>query len=221
MENELTYEMLEINKYYKISGRNKNHALKDFSYTFTPGVYGLVGSNGAGKSTLMNIITGYIKMDSGKILINGKEVNPLSKEYKKIIGYMPQQQLLYENMTCEQFLYYMGTLKGLKKKELAEQVQWTLGEVNLLEKKREITESLSGGMKQRLLFAQAIVGDSKFLLLDEPTAGVDPEERNNLKALINNCAKDKIVLLSTHIFEDLEGITKEIIHLSEGRIIFH
>lgn len=208
-----------INKYYpNPRAKNANHALKDVSFTLTEGIYGLVGANGAGKSTLIQILTGNLQADSGKIYVNDQEISTKDKTYKALIGYMPQQQWVYENMTCEQFMNYMAGLKDIHKRDRRAQTEGLLGEVHLLEKRHDKISTLSGGMKQRLLLAQAMLGQPSLLILDEPTAGVDPEERENISELVKKCSEGRIVLFSTHILSDLEKISKETIHLEKGEV---
>ncbi len=217
---DVTLELKDINKYYpNPKAKNANHALQDISFTLTEGIYGLVGANGAGKSTLIQILTGNLQADSGEIYVNGQRISTKDKSYKSLIGYMPQQQWIYENMTCEQFINYMAGLKGINKRDRRVQTESLLGEVHLLEKRYDKISTLSGGMKQRLLLAQAMLGQPSLLILDEPTAGVDPEERENISGLVKKCSEGRIVLFSTHILTDLEKISKETIRLEKGRII--
>ena len=219
-ENKITLTLKKINKYYP-SPKSKHavHALSDIDLEFVPGWYGITGNNGAGKSTLFQILTGYLKPDSGQILINGSVVNTRSKDYKKMLGYMPQQQMLYESMTCLQFMNYIGSLKGLKGKGIKEQVELFLKKTHLQEKKNVRISALSGGMKQRLLFAQSCLGYPDLILLDEPTAGVDPNERENIQNIIKELCEGRIVIMSTHILSDIEKLVKKEIHLSEGIVV--
>lgn len=206
-----------IEKWYPYpKAKNAVHALKDVNVTFTEGIYGLTGKNGAGKTTLMNILTGFLQPSSGSIRYNGEKVSTRSKSYKSLLGYMPQQQVVYTSMTCLQFMNYMAVMKGLDKYLVKEQVAFLLEHVHLWEKRYRRISELSGGMKQRLLFAQACLGSPTLLLLDEPTAGVDPEERENLQHLILEHSKGKIVIMSTHILSDIETIAKTEIKLEQG-----
>lgn len=213
---------LELKSVYKSfpneHSKNAVHALVDINLQFTNGIYGITGKNGAGKSTLMQIITGYAKADRGSILWNGTEMNPRSKQYKSLLGYMPQQQAVYETMNCQQFMNYFASLKGINGKTRQEQVEKLLERVHLAEKRYAKIETLSGGMKQRLLFAQACLGNPAILLLDEPTAGVDPEERKNLQQMVSEASDGKIVIMSTHIMSDIEEIAKQEIRLEKGRV---
>lgn len=215
-----TITLENIDKWYhNPKSKYAVHALKGINLELTEGIYGLVGRNGAGKSTMIQILVGNLRQTSGRILVNGEEVKTESREYKQLIGYMPQQQWIYEGMTCIQFLNYMYTLKGISKKERKSCVEEQLNQVHLWEKRNNKISSLSGGMKQRLLFAQAIGGNPILLVLDEPTAGVDPQERETLQELIRNNSKERIVLLSTHILTDIEGLAKETIKLEEGKLV--
>ena len=209
----------------KLEGIQKSYqkkhvcAVKDFSMCFMPGVYGLLGPNGAGKSTLMNIITDNLKADKGTITWNGTPVQKLGADYRSVLGYMPQQQNLYDDFTGEQFLWYMSSLKGLKKKAAREKIEELLVVVNLVDERYKKIKSYSGGMKQRLLIAQALLNDPQILIMDEPTAGLDPKERVRIRNFISSISKDRIVLLATHIVSDVENIAKEIILMQKGEII--
>ena len=197
----------------KITGKC---ALNDVSFTVTEGIYGLMGANGAGKSTLMNILVGNLMPTSGKLYLDGVETEQLGGTFRAHIGYMPQQQWVYEDMTCVQFLEYIGALKGMKKKELKENVEKVLDFVNMTEHAGKRAGALSGGMRQRLLLAQAILGDPEILILDEPTAGVDPNERIRIRNLISQISFNKIVLIATHVVSDIEFIANRFLLLKEG-----
>lgn len=213
-------QVLEISELTKRYGDNT--ALKGFNYTFTAGVYGLLGPNGAGKSTLMNIITDNIKPTSGQVLLDGKpttESAKTAKEFRAGLGFMPQQQGLYPDFTLERFLYYMSALKGLNKKTAGEQIKKIVKSVNLdgCEKKR--LGGFSGGMRQRAMIAQTLLGDPKIIILDEPTAGLDPKERIRIRNLISEIAFEKIVIIATHVVSDIEFIAKEVLLLKKGELI--
>lgn len=208
-----------INKWYPNPKSKKAiHAIKDFSITMTEGIYGLIGHNGAGKSTLIKILTGNLQPNTGYIYLEGKRISTRDKNYKALLGYMPQQQWLYEDMTCLQFMNYMGTLKGMSKKVGNQEVQGMLEQVHLWEKRFSKIGNLSGGMKQRLLLAQAMLNGPQILILDEPTAGVDPQEREHLKSIIQQNKGIKIVIYCTHIMSDIDQITDKRICLKKGRL---
>lgn len=194
-------------------------ALNNFSYEFTPGVYGLLGPNGAGKSTLMNIITDNLKGTSGEVCFDGKLTSHMGAEFRKLLGFMPQQQGIYPNFTLERFLYYMAALKGMKKVDAKTDIERLLKLVNLQDCKDKSLGGFSGGMKQRALIAQAMLGNPKIIILDEPTAGLDPKERIRIRNLIAEIAFEKIVIIATHVVSDIEFIAKEVLLLKKGEII--
>ena len=194
-------------------------ALHNFSYEFTSGVYGLLGPNGAGKSTLMNIITDNLRATSGIVEFDGKDTIEMGADFRKILGFMPQQQGIYPNFTLERFLYYMAALKGMKKSEAKADIERLLNLVNLQDSRSKRLGGFSGGMKQRALIAQAMLGNPKIIILDEPTAGLDPKERIRIRNLIAEIAFEKIVIIATHVVSDIEFIAKEVLLLKKGEII--
>lgn len=194
-------------------------ALDDVTVTFTPGIYGILGANGAGKSTLMGLITDNVKRDSGTVAFDGTDILALGDDFRSRLGYMPQQQGLYEQMTAEGFLAYMARLKGIRGRELRAQVDRVLKLVNLGDDCHRKAGGFSGGMKQRLLLAQALLGDPQVLLLDEPTAGLDPRERVRIREFIRELAQERIVLLATHIVTDIETIAHQVLLLKKGRLL--
>lgn len=198
-------------------------ALKGVSYTFTPGVYGILGANGAGKSTMINLITDNVKRDKGdeggRILYDGEDILKLGKDFRALVGYMPQQQGFYEDFSPKAFLMYIAELKGLKRKEAKEQIDRLLEVVNLTSVAYKKIGGFSGGMRQRVLLAQALLGDPKILILDEPTAGLDPKERISIRNYIAELSKDKIILFATHVVSDIECIADQVLLLKKGEII--
>lgn len=209
---------LEICGISKSYGKGKK-ALDCFWAELTPGVYGLLGPNGAGKSTLMNILTGNLQPDEGEILVDGQSVKEMGKDYRAILGYMPQQQGLYDNFTAMEFLRYFAALKAIPKKEAKKRIGKLLKIVNLEEVRHRKVGGFSGGMKQRVLLAQALLNDPKILILDEPTAGLDPRERIRIRNHISEISQDKIILLATHVVSDVECIAKEILLIKNGTLL--
>jgi ABC-type multidrug transport system ATPase subunit len=211
-------ELIKLNKHY-----GQKHALKDFSFTFTNGVYGLLGPNGAGKSTLMYLISGILNADKdgGCVKWNGEPINKLGKVYREHLGFMPQQQELYRNMTAQIFLEYISALKGIPPKNAPTEIKNVLEQVELSECTNKKIGGFSGGMKQRLLIASAILGNPDLLILDEPTAGLDPKQRVIIRKLTEKLSENKIIIISTHIVSDIETIAKEIIMMNSGQILTH
>ena len=209
-------ELCDISKEYK-----EKKALDGVSLSLDNGIYGLLGPNGAGKSTLMNIITGNLQPTSGTVKWNGESPQRLGAAYRSILGYAPQQQGMYDTFSGQRFLSYMATLKGISKKDMPEEIERVLSYVNMTEHAHHPIGTYSGGMKQRILIAQAILGDPKLIVLDEPTAGLDPKERVRIRERISELAGEKIILVSTHVVSDIETIAKEILLIKAGRIIDH
>lgn len=207
-------ELCNISKKYK-----EKIALNDVSLKLDNGIYGLLGPNGAGKSTLMNIITGNLEPTEGTIKWEGKEVKELGSNYRSLLGYAPQQQGMYETFSGRRFLSYMATLKGIPKSSMEDEINRVLLYVNMVEKSNQKIGTYSGGMKQRILIAQAIIGNPKLVILDEPTAGLDPKERVRIRERIAELSKNKIILVSTHVVSDIESIAKKIILIKTGKII--
>lgn len=194
-------------------------AVDRLSARFTPGVYGLLGANGAGKTTLMRMICDVLKPTSGRVLWNGRPADALGADYRSLLGYLPQDFGYYPDFTALDFMRYLGALKGLDDRA-AKRRGYELLELVGLERvaKRKI-KTFSGGMKQRLGIAQAVINDPAILVLDEPTAGLDPKERVRFRNLIASLAQDKIVILSTHIVSDVEYIADEILVMRDGKIV--
>lgn len=197
----------------------KIQALDNVSMELDTGIYGLLGPNGAGKSTLIKLLTDNVKRESGNILYNGSDILKLGKEYRRKLGYMPQQQGYYKDFSAITFLMYIANLKGIKRKEAKEIVNELLARFNLYENRNNKVGNFSGGMKQRLILAQALIGNPEILILDEPTAGVDPKERITIRNHISEIGKDRIVMIATHIVSDIEAIAKQIILMNKGHII--
>lgn len=210
---------LKIENINKSYNKGKKLALDNINITLTEGVYGLLGANGAGKSTLMNIITDNIKADKGSIKLDGKDISKLGKDFRDILGYVPQQQGIYDDFTGIRFLWYMAALKGMKKNIAKERIEYVLELVNLKEHAHKKLGSYSGGMKQRILIAQGLLNDPKILILDEPTAGLDPRERIRIRNFIAEISIGKIIILATHVVSDIEYIAKEIILLKDGKVL--
>ena len=201
-----------------------NLALNAFSAILEPGIYALLGPNGSGKSTLMNILTDNLKADSGSIFYTSdggetEEVLKMGVRFREKLGFMPQYPGLYPNFTVERFMWYMAALKGMTKAEAKEQIPGILAAVELDDVPGRKIGALSGGMKQRLALAQAVLGDPEILILDEPTAGLDPKQRISIRNYIAKIAFDKIVLIATHVVPDIEFIARDVIMLKKGVIV--
>ena len=201
-----------------------NLALNGFSATLEPGIYALLGPNGSGKSTLMNILTDNLKADKGEIRYTDndgttEETLKMGIRFREKLGFMPQYPGLYPNFTVERFLWYMATLKGMTKVEAKKQIPEILSAVELDDVPNRKIGALSGGMKQRLCLAQAVLGDPEILILDEPTAGLDPKQRISIRNYISKIAFNKIVLIATHVVSDVEYVARDIIMLKKGVIV--
>ena len=209
----MTLEVRSLSKNY-----GKVQALKNVSFKIDTGVYGLLGPNGAGKSTMIRIITGSMRASSGEVLYNGRRIRENEKAYKKILGYVPQRQGMYDSFTAARFLEYMAVLKELKRKEIPEEVERVLKIVGLQEDALRRLGGFSGGMKQRVLIAQALLGDPRIIILDEPTAGLDPKERIKIRNFISRIGENRTILLATHVVSDVESIAREILLLGDGEL---
>ena len=206
--------MLSINKITKTYG--KVTALDGFSASFGNGVYGLLGPNGSGKTTLMNVLTGNLKPDAGELIFNGKALNNLPREYRSQIGYMPQCCEPYPDFSAVDFLDYISVLKGAKKGTERERINDLLELFELYDVANRPIKSYSGGMKRRLMLVQAFLGNPKLVILDEPTAGLDPSQRSTVKSFIAENSKDKTIIVSTHIISDIDSICNGIIFIKNG-----
>ena len=207
--------MLELKNISKKYGRVT--ALKSVNITLGSGIYALLGPNGSGKSTMMNIISGILPPTEGEILYNGQGIRSLGTAYRERIGYMPQYPGMYPSFTVRDFLLYMSELKGLPRGNEGE-VDYILRRVELDDCVDRKISALSGGMKQRLSLAQAVLGSPEIIILDEPTAGLDPKQRIAVRNFISETASDRTVLWATHIVPDIEGIAREVIILKQGEV---
>lgn len=206
-------KVLNLSKSYK-----DVQALKDINFSLEEGVYGILGPNGSGKSTLINILTTCTMPSKGQVLWNGEDIWKMGKNYRKILGYVPQQQSLYQEFTVSEFLYYISLLKGISKKQIASEIKKVLLIVDLEEFERFKISALSGGMKQRVLIAQALIGSPQLLILDEPTVGLDIKQRYQIKQLIKRISSGKIILIATHIVSDLEDFANNIFLIEKGSL---
>jgi ABC-type multidrug transport system ATPase subunit len=199
--------------------KNYGHfrALDSVSFTLQQGVYALLGPNGAGKTTLMNLITQNLFADEGTISCDGQPITKPNETYRSRLGYMPQQQQLLNSFTTERFLYYIAALKCIKDAEA--QIEHLLNLCNLTEQRQKKLTALSGGMKQRVLLAQALLGDPELIILDEPTAGLDPKERIRIRNIISQVGIDRTVLFATHVVSDIEYIAREVLFLRRGTLV--
>lgn len=207
-------EMINVTKSYKHKNANEN-----INLVLETGVYGLLGPNGAGKSTLMKQIVTVTSPTSGKILYNGKDIKSLDDEYRAIVGYLPQDFDAYKNFKAKDFLMYMAALKGMDKETSKKRVDELLKLVGLSEVSNKLVSKFSGGMKRRVGIAQALLNNPKVLILDEPTAGLDPQERTRFRNLLSQIGRDTIVILSTHIISDIESVAKETIMIKDGKVL--
>ena len=198
--NTCSLELQKLSKVYSGKKTSKK-ALADVTFTLGPGLYGLLGPNGAGKSTMMNIITGNLDASGGKVLWNGKNILHMGRKFRRILGYMPQQQNLYDSFTGRRFLLYLAALKEIPRKQAAAEIQRTAEMVHLS------------------AAAAALLGDPKLIIMDEPTAGLDPKERVRLREVLAKLAHDRIILVATHVVSDVEHVASEILLLKEGQLV--
>ena len=211
--------MLEVRNLTKHYGEKK--ALIGFSYTFENGIYGLLGPNGSGKSTLMNLLTDNLARTHGEILFDGKEVlshRRTGDAYRASLGFLPQYLGMYPNYRCDEYLHYMAVLKGIHREYAEQQIKHLLEVVELSDVSRKKIKTFSGGMKQRLGIAQAFLGDPKLVILDEPTAGLDPRQRISIRKFLASSAMERTILIATHVVSDVESVAKTCIFLKNGVI---
>ncbi len=194
-------------------------AVDSISATLTPGVYGLLGANGAGKTTLMRMLCGILEPTLGEVLFNDHEITAMGATYRNMLGYLPQDFGYYPNYTAMEFMLYMAALKGKPRNIAVKRIKKLLTTVDLNHVASKRIRTFSGGMKQRVGIAQALLNNPKVLILDEPTAGLDPKERVRFRNLLSEYAGDKIVILSTHIVSDIEAIADEVLLMKKGRIV--
>lgn len=197
----------------------KKDALNSLDLVIPNGMFGILGRNGSGKSTLMNIIATILQPSKGTVTINGIEIKN-SQKIRQMIGYLPQDFDFYPNMKVSEVLYYLGFLSKINQTDFDKYVDLILRKVNLIDYKNKKVKSLSGGMKKRLGIAQAILHDPKVIIVDEPTAGLDPEERVRLRNLLSDLAENKIVIISTHIVSDIESTCNRIAILDKGSLVY-
>lgn len=208
---------LKFDRISKSFGNNR--ALSDFSAELEPGIYALLGPNGAGKSTLMNILTDNLNADEGRIFFDGEDIRKMGVRFREKLGFMPQYPGMYGSFTAERFLWYISALKGVPEEKAKRSIPELLEAVELSDAAGKRIASFSGGMKQRLALAQAVLGDPAVLVLDEPTAGLDPKQRIAARNYISKIAFNKIVIIATHVVSDVEYIARDVILLKKGVVV--
>lgn len=187
----------------------------------TPGIIGLLGPNGAGKTTLIRLLCDLIRPDGGAVLLDGENIRSMGEDYRDILGYLPQKVGYYTWFTAEKYLKYIAALKGLSTEEAAAKTRDLLEQVGLYDERKKRLGAFSGGMLQRVGIAQALLNDPRILILDEPTAGLDPQERIRFRTMIAGLARDRLVILSTHIVSDVEHIATQVVMLRSGKVVAH
>ena len=208
-------EIQNLSKQYT----HEKYGLKDFSLTIEKGILGLLGPNGAGKSTLMRIISTISQPTGGSITLDGVDIVRNPNDIRKILGYLPQDFGVYPNLNAYEFLEYIAAMKGVGGPNLRLRIEQLLEGVNLMESAKKPIGTYSGGMKQRIGIAQVLLNNPKILIFDEPTVGLDPEERVRFRNLISDLANDCIIILSSHIVSDIETIADEVAIMKKGRLI--
>lgn len=209
---------LEIKNITKSYSKDKD-ALINFNMTLSSGILGLLGPNGAGKSTLMKVISTIIQPTSGEILLNGINIITQPDEIRQVLGYLPQDFGVYDNLNAVEFLTYIAALKGIESKGLTNRIEYYLDAFNLMDVSKKQIGTYSGGMKQRVGIIQALLNDPKIILFDEPTVGLDPQERVRFRQLISELSGDRIIILSSHIVSDIESIADQIAIMKNGRLL--
>lgn len=197
----------------------KTKAVNQVNYRFQSGVYGLLGVNGAGKTTLMRMLTTLLNPSAGTVTWDGQDVVRMDKDYRRLLGYLPQDFGVYPDFTVQDYLMYIASLKGIRPALAKARTEEMLHMTGMTQYRKRKMKALSGGMKRRVGIAQAVLNDPKILILDEPTAGLDPSERIRFRNLISELAADRIVLLSTHIVSDVESMARQIILMKTGRFV--
>ena len=208
--------LTDLTKHY-----GKKTAVDHVNLELTPGIIGLLGPNGAGKTTLIRLLCDLITPDEGAVLLDGENIRDLGEDFRDILGYLPQKVGYYPWFTAEKYLMYIATLKGLSPSDAEKKTASLLEQVGLYDERKKRLGAYSGGMLQRIGIAQALLNDPKILILDEPTAGLDPQERIRFRTMIAGLARDRLVILSTHIVSDVEHIATEVVMLRTGTIVAH
>jgi ABC-2 type transport system ATP-binding protein len=209
---------LVINQVSKLYGKDK-WGLRNFTLTMTPGVWGLLGPNGAGKSSLMRILATITRPTSGKVCWNGEDISRNPDQLRTVLGYLPQDFGVYPNLNAVEFLQYIAAIKGLDRRIAGHRIEELLQVVNLADARKRPLGGFSGGMKQRIGIAQALLNDPQLLIVDEPTVGLDPEERVRFRNLLADLSGNRIVILSTHIVSDVEAAATEIAIMDQGSLL--
>ena len=196
-------------------------AVNHVDLELTPGIIGLLGPNGAGKTTMIRRQCDLTQPDSGAVLLDGENIRSMGEDYRDLLGYLPQKVGYYPWFTAEKYLMYIAALKGLSTEEAAAKAKNLLEQVGLYDDRKKRLNAFSGGMLQRVGIAQALLNDPKILILDEPTAGLDPQERIRFRTMIAGLARDRLVILSTHIVSDVEHIATQVVMLRSGKVVAH